>query len=155
MGFNVYFLDIFFLVLLSNCYFDSWPVCLIFSIHFSFCKRRSINTLFTVKLLGLITRCLQSHLRRLAERCAMKSHCFSKALIASGTFPLLFLRDCSSKLSQCLFSQSLLLTHHLTPGRSAGSVCGTQPDSFRHIFTPRQEEGCRANPTVMGTQPQH
>lgn len=44
-----------------------------------------------MNLLGLIVWCLQSHVRWLTEIHAVESHCFSKALIASGTFsPLCF-----------------------------------------------------------------
>ena len=42
------------LVLLSNCDFHPWPGCLFCSTPHRSCKWRSINTLFTVKLLGLI-----------------------------------------------------------------------------------------------------
>ena len=51
------------LVLLSNCNFDPWPGCLFCYTPHRSCKRRSINTLFTVKLLGLIIWGLQSHVR--------------------------------------------------------------------------------------------
>lgn len=84
--FDVYFLGFFFQCCYQIAILIFGQVASCCSTPYSFCKWRSINTLFTVNLSGLIIWCLQSLVSRLAERCATKSHCFSKALIASGTF---------------------------------------------------------------------
>jgi len=62
-----------------------------------------------------------------------------KPWLLPAHFPLLSLLVRSSSLSQCLFSQSPLLTNHLTPGGSAGGISDMQPDSFRQTFTQDRE----------------
>lgn len=93
-----------------------------------------------MNLLGLIIWCLQSLASRLAEGCATKSHCFSKALIAFGTFSPLCLcgsaaivypRACFPRVP---YSQ---IIWHLGGVRAASLICSLIP-SDRPLHTDRE-----------------
>lgn len=95
----------YFLGLPSNCCFDPCPVCSFCSTPPTSLQMEPINTLFTVKLLGLIIWSLRRHLRGLAERCTARPHSFSEALIASHTF----LSFCLCGATTAVYFPSLLL----------------------------------------------
>lgn len=113
------------------------------------CKWRPINTLFTVKLLGLIIWSLQRHLRSLAERCTARPHSFPEALIAFRTSLSFCL--CGATAAVCFPSLLLLLVvWHLEGKLAVALVLSLIPS----IISPSAREGvlsqfCRDGDPVL------